>query len=213
MSFPSEQHAYGAHGNPPPAPPVPRALVKSTFTSLTAPLLLLALGLAGFFLGFAPALTSSSSSSWSDSESVTASMFDSSALMVFAMLVLVAGLVGLAGLIPGERPQLWISTVISVVTAATMLCILPNFGDSVSTAWGYWLVFTILLAQAGIALFAIFISAGVITVTANRPAPHGNWQGPNHFPPPQSPGPQTPESQGQPPPVDPHRPAGSPPPG
>lgn len=176
---------------PPPTPPRPRPAVDSTFADLTAPILLLALGLTGFFLGFAPALAF---------RGETASMFHSSFLVVVPILVLVAGLIGMAGLIPGERPQLWAATSISIATAATMLCVLVNQGDGATTAWAYWVVFAILLAQIGVALFAIFIGAGVITVTANPGGPPGDWQGPAAFgaPPAPTPRPQFPPVAPQP---------------
>lgn len=224
MSFSPDQGAYGSQGNWAPGMQAPgmqapgmrppgnrgrRGGTRSTYVTLTAPILLLTLGLAGFFLGFAPALGESGSSSSIGNSGETVSMFESVILMVFPMMVLISGLIGIAGLIPGERSQVWLSTAFSGVTAATMLCLLTSFDDSVSTAWAYWVVFTILLAQIGIALFAIFIGAGVITVRTQQPGMPGNWQGPGQFGPrqPQFParGPQMqtpPPAQGPPPAQD-----------
>lgn len=198
MSFSPEPGAYGpqgswaqgnwAQGNQSPGGPGRPDRPPSTFVRMTGPILLLVLGLVGFFLGFAPAL---------DEGGETGSMFEYSGLIVFPMVLLISGLIGIAGLIPGERTQLWASTAISGTAAVSMLCLLINFDDDLSTTWAYWLVFTILLAQIGVALFAIFIGAGVITVTAQPSGMGASWQGPGPYGPPQAPGPQMP-----PPPTD-----------
>lgn len=184
---------YWQQGNRPPGTPGRRDGTTAIFVRLTAPILLLVLGLTGFFLGFAPA------GRYGGYGREPYSMFDGY-LMMFPVLVLIAGLIGIAGLIPGERPQLWLTTAISGATAATMLCLLPSFADDESSSWGYWVVFTIILAQMGVALFAIFIGSGLITVTAQHPGPPGSWPGPNYGGPPSSPlPPRGPQMQPPPP--------------
>ncbi len=162
VPYGAPQRAQGAHRNP---------LAEA---ARYAPIGVALLGVAGFFLGFGPYLDGEGG----DAPDFFGSMFGNPLVVT---LVLIAGLNAALGLIPRQKPNLGTSAVASIAAALLLLCSLgfsdindffSGFGGSsepgVGAGWAFWLVFAVAVAQAALALIAVFSESGLIRPGGGR---------------------------------------------
>lgn len=178
MTYPQGQGGYGApqygapqqqYGGAPKAGP--------DLLGTIAPAAIGVLGIAAPLLGFGSAATAK----FGDG---SASFYEASGVSYIVALVLISGLVALVGFVPQQRPQFGISAALSVTVVLMMLFGLSGIGEGASTGWAYWLVFVVALVQAGVAIGALLMGAGMIGGGAPAAQQYGQ---PQQFAQPQQP--------------------------
>src|SRR5699024_3916000 len=145
-----------------------------------APLIIGALGVAGFFFGFGRM-----ASAGGDGPSFFQFMG-----ALFPALVLVTGLVAVVGWILRETWGEALAAVFAITTVLSMLVGLQlfssdgflgsfggAFGSSVSAGWAYWIIFVIALAQLALAVLILLpvvqAKGGLPQIGAPKPAAQG----------------------------------------
>lgn len=159
--------------------PPPQGAAARASSGALVPLLLGALGITGFFLGFGEFIVFKMNG---EKLNVDATLTVFGMLnILFPALVLTAGLVAVVGWMLRARWGIALAAVFSMVAAAGMLTNLQTFGEdgfwsgflavlvdgvgssknnlSVSAGWGYWVIFAIAVVQFLLAAWAL---AGVV---------------------------------------------------
>lgn len=191
FSAPSQPSPYGrAPESAPAAPPAGESKLPFFLTVAVA-----ALGLLVYLSSFGPVYTVSSGSPFGDGASIS---IGTGLYMSFAIIAaLLAALVAGVGLLPNQKARTAHVAVLSALAFLLVLAEVFSTPESVSIAWGFYLIIAFTVIQAIVAVAVLLFDAGVLTPPVPKPryeqpqyGQYGGPQGGQYYQPHQS-GPPT----------------------
>ncbi|OBJ67979.1 DUF5336 domain-containing protein [Mycobacterium sp. 1274756.6] len=180
MTYPPGNPGYppaqppGGYGSPAPASPAAGFTTPGSGES-KLPLILGAavavLGLLTYLASFGPML---------EIEGPYSGVSSTSGASLEIMIALAAGLLAAVALIPKAKNYSPIVAVLAVVGLLGVISDVLTKSDGMTVGWGLWLALVLTLLQAGAAVAAVLLDAGVISAPAPRPnygqyAPYGQY--------------------------------------
>ena len=117
-----------------------------------------ALGLLVYLSSFGPLFTAT-----------IGDYFTPTLLDIGVAAALLAALFAGVGLLPNQKARVPHVAVLSVLAALLVIAIVLTAPDSVSIAWGLWLIVAFTVLQAIVAVAALLFDSGVLTPPAPRP--------------------------------------------
>ena len=157
----------GSYGAPTPAYGQPAVDAGPSKLPLYLTAAVTALGVLVYLFSFGPTYTAPSAGPFGDGGSVSGT--GGVALQLVVILSLAAALLAGVSLLPkvtGDAGIVAVLAVVSVLMATYQVFVKP---PEIAVGWGLWVVLTLTLVQAVLAIGALLLESGVLTAPAPRP--------------------------------------------